>query len=198
MPRFVAFLRAINVGARTVKMDRLRTAFEELGFTRVETFISSGNVVFDARARTAAALESRIEAHLQETLGFEVDTFVRSPGELARVAECRPFPDFVPEGRDGTLYVAFLREAPTIPACRALAALRSDTDDLEVDGREIYWKRRGGLSAPGVSGALLEKTAGRATIRNLTTVRKLAAKLLTAAESPSRPPQPRSARRSAH
>ena len=179
MPRFVAFLRAINVGSRTVKMDRLRAAFEELGFTRVETFISSGNVVFDAKGRTAAILESRIEAHLQQALGFTVDTFVRSPGELALVAQCRPFPDFVPGGRDGSLYIAFLREAPSVAACRALGALRSDTDDLEVDGREIYWKRRGGLSAPGVSGAVLEKIAGPATIRNVTTVRKLAAKLLT-------------------
>ena len=179
MPRFVAFLRAINVGGHTVKMDRLRVAFEELGLTRVETFIASGNVVFDATARTTPTLESRIEAHLQETFGFAVDTFVRSPGELSLVAECRPFADFVAGGRADSLYVAFLRAAPTAAACRAVAALRSEVDELEVDGREIYWKRRGGLSARGVSGALLEKIAGRATIRNVTTVRKLAAKLVT-------------------
>ena len=47
MPRQVAFLRAVNVGGRVAKMDALRRSFEKLGFRRVETFIASGNVIFD-------------------------------------------------------------------------------------------------------------------------------------------------------
>jgi uncharacterized protein (DUF1697 family) len=46
MPKYVAFLRAINVGGHTVKMDHLRRLFEALGFTNVETFIASSDVVF--------------------------------------------------------------------------------------------------------------------------------------------------------
>ena len=45
----IAFLRAVNVGGRVVKMDRLRALFEGEGFTGVETFIASGNVIFDSR-----------------------------------------------------------------------------------------------------------------------------------------------------
>ena len=63
MPRYVAFLRAINVGGHTVKMDQLRRLFERLGFSKVETFIASGNVIFESASRSAKALEKNTEAH---------------------------------------------------------------------------------------------------------------------------------------
>ena len=47
MPRYIAFLRALNVGGHTVKMDHLRSLFEALGFGGVESFIASGNIIFD-------------------------------------------------------------------------------------------------------------------------------------------------------
>ena len=69
MPRYVAFLRAINVGgSHVVKMDTLRARFEGLGFSRVETFIASGNVIFETRSKDAAGLERRIEAMLEMSL----------------------------------------------------------------------------------------------------------------------------------
>ncbi|NTU66209.1 MAG: DUF1697 domain-containing protein, partial [Chloroflexi bacterium] len=64
MLRYVAFLRAINVGGHTVKMDALRRHFAALGFAGVEKFIASGNVVFDTTARNTHALEKKIEQHL--------------------------------------------------------------------------------------------------------------------------------------
>ena len=89
MPRYIAFLRAINVGGHTVKMDRLREIFESLGFANVETFIASGNVVFETTALDTAALETRIAAALQAALGYEVATFIRTEAELARIAAHR-------------------------------------------------------------------------------------------------------------
>lgn len=65
VPRYVAFLRAINVGGHTVKMDNLRRLFEAMGFTNVEPFIASGNVIFDSTSKSTAALEKKIEAHMQ-------------------------------------------------------------------------------------------------------------------------------------
>ena len=54
MPRYIAFLRAINVGGHnTVKMDFLRQLFESLGFSNVETFIASGNIVFETTSKNA-------------------------------------------------------------------------------------------------------------------------------------------------
>ena len=91
MPRFVAFLRAINVGGHTVTMAKLRVLFESLGLEDVETFIASGNVVFSSPAKNLAALENRIEDHLAASLGYEVKTFIRSDAEVAAVARHKPF-----------------------------------------------------------------------------------------------------------
>ena len=83
--RFVALLRAINVGGHVVKMDALRKHFTRLGFGNVETFIASGNVLFDAPGAKPRDLEDRIAMELERVLGYPVATFVRSPGELASV-----------------------------------------------------------------------------------------------------------------
>ena len=92
MPRLIAFLRAINVGGHTVKMERLRALFTEVGLERVETFIASGNVIFEAEGARPEALEKQIEAHLQQALGYAVATFIRTPAELAAVSSYQPFP----------------------------------------------------------------------------------------------------------
>jgi uncharacterized protein (DUF1697 family) len=65
MSRLVALLRAVNVGGRTVKMDRLCAAFEEMGLTGVETYIASGNVLFKPTGEPLDLLERRIETHLR-------------------------------------------------------------------------------------------------------------------------------------
>jgi uncharacterized protein (DUF1697 family) len=74
----IAFLRAINIGGRTVKMDHLRSLFESLGYGEVETFIASGNVIFQSPDEDTRALEQQIEAHLRQALGYEVATFLSS------------------------------------------------------------------------------------------------------------------------
>ena len=91
MPRYVAFLRAINVGGHTVAMASLRRHFEDAGCCGVETVIASGNVLFESSSRSAAVLEKRIAAHLEGRLGYAVATFLRTPDELASIAAHRPF-----------------------------------------------------------------------------------------------------------
>lgn len=173
MHRYIAFLRAINVGGHTVKMDQLRGLFEALGFANVETFIASGNVIFDSPENDAAQLEERIEAHLKQSLGYEVAAFLRTPAEVAGAAAHEPF-----ARTDGdALYVTFLRAAPDADAAGRLAALETDDDRLAVHARELYWWTRGRLSDSRVTGAQMEKAMRQpGTSRNLTTVRKLAAK----------------------
>jgi uncharacterized protein (DUF1697 family) len=178
--RYIAFLRAINVGGHTVKMDTLRQLFTALDFTEVETFIASGNVIFTAPAADPtdpAALERRIEAHLQAALGYAVATFLRTPAELAAVAEYDPFPAAPPE--DGaTLYIGLLPHAPADPQpkIQKLKAL-APTDAFHLHTRELYWRVPTGLSNSPLTGARLEKLLGLpTTLRNSTTVRKLAAK----------------------
>jgi uncharacterized protein (DUF1697 family) len=176
MPKYVAFLRAINVGGHTVKMDYLRTLFEALGFTAVETFIASGNVIFDSSSRSAKALEKKIETSLQLALGYAVATFIRSTSELNEVAAYEPFSE--PELRAAhSLHIGFMAATPSDAAMQKLLALKMNMDDFHLKGREVYWLRRTSFADSEFSPSRLEKTLGLpVTLRNRTTVRKIAAK----------------------
>ena len=92
MMRYIAFLRAINVGGHTVKMDVLRQQFEMLGFLKVETFIASGNMIFESPQKNTRALEKTVEQQLRAALGYEVATFIRTATELSAIAHYQPFP----------------------------------------------------------------------------------------------------------
>ena len=174
MRRYAAFLRAINVGGRIVKMGQLRGLFEEAGLADVETFIASGNVVFGSAVKDPGKLEKSLERRLASALGYEVATFIRSMPELRAVAEYAPFPPREAAAAHG-VYVAFLRAAPAAAAVKALLALRSDFDDFHVRGREAWWLARLPMMKTPFSGAKLEKALGMpATLRNVTTVRKMA------------------------
>ena len=185
MPRYIAFLRAINVGGHTVTMPRLKALFEELDLEEVETFIASGNVLFNSKAKPAT-LEPRIEKPLHAKLGYEVHTFIRSVAEVSAAAAHVPFPNAGPLV-EGSLIVGFLRDAPPADVAKAIHALRTETDELQVHGREIYWRVIGRQSDSTLSNSLFEKTLkGRATFRNVNTVTRIAARCPPSKEAPGR------------
>jgi uncharacterized protein (DUF1697 family) len=178
--RYVALLRAINVGGHVVKMDVLRKHFIKLGFANVETFIASGNVIFDAPGAMARDLEERIAYELEQRLGYPVATFVRTPAELGSVVRHEPFAPDVFDPDQHPLYIGFLAGRPKPDTIKTVVGLRTPVDELHIHGRELYWGCRTRLSESAVSGAALERALGMPmTMRNVTTVRKLAAKLLS-------------------
>lgn len=172
MTRYVAFLRGINLGNRRLKMDQLRARLEELGLGNVVTYIASGNVVFDEDEADPAELERRIERHLQETLGYPVDTFVRELAALERIVGS----EAVRSAPDGfNAHVVFLKRPVPAKAEAQIEALCSDDDRFHVLGREIVWLRRGRLTDSPIDGRQLETAADAATstMRNLNTVRRM-------------------------
>lgn len=174
MPRYVAFLRAINVGGHIVKMDRLRGLFEEIRLANVETFIASGNVLFDSAAAKTDILERRIERHLEAALGYEVPTFVRIVRDLAAVTKSHPFADANDEGN--SLWIGFLKSPPAVGQVAKFLGHRTADDEFHVNDRHAYWFRRGRMSDSKITGKSLEKAIGSPfTFRNVTTVTKLAA-----------------------
>lgn len=174
--RYVAFLRAINVGGHVVKMDALRRMFSELGLEDVSTFIASGNVLFETTEKDMAATEQRIAAHLEETLGYAVGTFIRPTSELPAIAGRTAFPAEQLTDPENSLYIGFMAEPPSKEAKERLETFRSPYNDFHLHGRELYWLIRGKLTDSTVTGAKLEKAlATPVTLRNVTTVRKLAA-----------------------
>lgn len=177
MQRYIAFLRAINVGGHNVKMADLRVLFERLGFRNVETFIASGNVIFEAPVGNLPQLEEQIGRHLQKSLGYEATVFIRTPAEVAAIAEYEAFPEADVGAPGTTMFVAFLPSPPKDAVKRQLRGFRSELDDFAINGREVYWLCRTRMTDSPYSRPLLAKTLGApATLRNINTVRNLAAK----------------------
>jgi len=198
MQRYIAFLRAINVGGHTVKMAELRVLFERLGFRNVETFIASGNVIFEAPVGNLLQLEEQIGRHLQKSLGYEATAFIRTPAEVAAIVAHEAFPVEEVDAPGNTLFVVFLPSPPKDAVKRELRGFRSELDEFVVNGREVYWLCRTKLSDSPYSRPLLAKTLGvPATVRNMNSVRKLAAKYASGVEREAevKTARPRSRRR---
>jgi uncharacterized protein (DUF1697 family) len=172
--RYVAFLRAVNVGGHIVKMDQLRDLFKKMKFANVETFIQSGNVIFDA-AEKPENVESIIEARLEKVLGYPVGTFVRSPAELKEIAKCGPY-NAVEQKAAANIMVGFLRKPLSSDAHVVLKSLCGPIHEFRGHGREVYWLRHKLGDFSDVSGPRLEKATGPATYRSITTVNKIIAK----------------------
>ncbi len=171
MPHYVALLRGINVGGRTVRMEKLRAVLGGVGLADVETLIASGNVLFRSASRSDSGLEKKIEGAMAKAFGFDVITMVRSAAEIQAVAANEPF-GALGEAR---LHVAFLKTIPPGEGVQKVMAVRGEGDDLHLDGRELYFKIAGRMSDSAMFRAPIEKLLGvPMTVRNANTVRKLA------------------------
>ena len=144
--RYVALLRGINLGKRRVKMERLRELFEELKFARVSTFIASGNVLFETRARDTVRLEQTIERHLEAELGYPVETMIRTAAEMRVVADARPFPATDMDTEADTIHVGFWKTPAAKAEAKKLAAVRTEYDAFAVTEQEYYWLTRGRIT----------------------------------------------------
>ena len=173
--RYIALLRAVNVGGRVIKMDELRRVFESLGFANVQTFIASGNVIFEAASKKPAEIEAIIEAGLQKAFKYPVATFVRSTAEMVATAEQVPYD--AGELTGAGLYVTFHKRPLSRAEMAKVAAMRTTDDDFAVAGREVYWLRRRMAERMGEPFPALGKAVETpGTMRSITTVRKIAAK----------------------
>ena len=173
MPRYVAFLRGINLGNRRLPMSRLKELFEELKFADVKTFIASGNILFSTKSKDTRSLESKIAKHLEKSLGYDVDTFVRTLDEVVAVGAAKIFPE---AGRDGiSIYVSFLQEKLPADIAKKLAAIRTPHDELHVTDREFYWlcRIKSNESKIWTLPELKALKLPKSTMRNITSVRKL-------------------------
>ena len=170
----VAFLRAVNVGKRTVKMARLAEIVRDLGHEDVWTHINSGNVVFEATG-SRDDLEQALEQAFEDDFGFETTTFVRSAAELRRTMAAEPFA--VSPG--DTYFITFLKDVPSTGDRAALEALSNDMDKLVVQGRDVHWRMHGKSTDTTLGTKVWADIVGarRSTSRNTTMLRKLLEKI---------------------
>jgi len=139
MPRAVALLRAINVGGRFVKMEKLRELATRAGLENVSTYIQSGNLLFDCSAREAPRMETRLEALWKQELGWDIPTLVRTQKEIAALfAEGAALAHGL-KGKGVRHYVSFLRAEPARAAVEELHGWSYAKERLLVRGRELHF-----------------------------------------------------------
>jgi len=174
MTQYIAFLRAVNVGKRLVKMDALTKIFESANLRDVKTFIQSGNVAFRAKITNVELLKRKIEKHLAESLGYEVKVILTTSTELAALVKRNPFKRVEVDGA-AMLFVSLLAsepmKSPRLP-------LHSDAENLDViairDNAAFTVARRKKNGWFGFPNLFIEKQLGvDATTRNWSTVKKI-------------------------
>jgi uncharacterized protein (DUF1697 family) len=172
METYVALLRGINVGQNTLKMERLRQLWSELGFKNVTTYVQSGNVVFEAEG-SPSSLPSAIEPRLAGETRLPVAVLVRTPAELKSSISRNPF--LKEKGIDQSrLHVTFLAGAPGKDALRKLTAVNAGPDRFHLSGKEVYLYCPNGYGRTKLSNNALERVLSvKATTRNWNTVNKL-------------------------
>jgi uncharacterized protein (DUF1697 family) len=165
MPIYVALLRAVNVaGTGKLPMTQVKALCTELGLRRVETYIASGNVVFEARS-SAQAVRAELEQCLSVRTGRSVGVFVRTADEMRRVLTDNPFADRAAN----RTYAFFLHDATTADSVRDVRG-QSD-EEIRAGRREIYVFYPAGMGRS----KLRIPVAEQGTARNMNTVAKLAA-----------------------
>jgi uncharacterized protein (DUF1697 family) len=164
MATYVALLRAVNVGGTgKLTMADLKALCAELGFSRIETYIASGNVVFDCDL-SPQSVQTKLAARLLADAGKPVGVLLRTAGEMAAILRTQPFPD-----RDPKQTYAFFLDAK--PAAEVLVDVRGrDREEIHLCTREIYVYYPKGMG----QSKLRIPAAAAGTARNLNTVAKLA------------------------
>ena len=163
MTQYIALLRAINVGGTgKLPMTDLTALCREAGFTQVQTYIASGNVVFVSKA-SAAKVKAELETRLLGYAGKPVGVVVRTASDMAAVLAANPFPQADPS----RAVVIFLDKAPPPDALDHAAGVKDE--EMRLGAREIYVHYPGGQG----TSKLRIPAAKTGTARNMNTVAKL-------------------------
>lgn len=177
MPTWIAFLRAINLGARRkFPKDAIVAAVAAAGGTNIATHINTGNVRFDHELTDRAAVEAALEREFAADRGFEVPTICLTPRELREIAadaERYAAARLESGGTLGLRYVSLLKQEPD-PEAVALLEGRSTAEEMcRVSGRGVHLLL-GADHAPRLSSTAVEKALGVSTNRNVNVIRTLA------------------------
>jgi len=176
MKRYIAFLKAINVGGHNVKMEELRRIFQSLSFNNVETFIASGNVIFETDLEDTKNLQLKIERQLNNALGYDVSTFLRTDKQLAQIAQYKPFSE-KKISKAVAFNVGFMKQHPGKEQLDNILSIGTDIDDFHVHNTELYWICQTRQSESTIDAKKLERAISTPiTLRTIKTIYRLTAK----------------------
>ena len=171
--RYIALLRAINVGGHTIKMEDLRKLFTDLGFSNVRSYIQTGNIFFETEETNIQRITEIIETYLLEKLGYEVSTFVRTIQELENTLNLDPFKD-IEMNENMRQCLVFISEPLPKDLSYPIVSPKGDINILKaIDGEALVLlkQEKGKASNPS---AFIEKTFKiKATTRFFHTTQKI-------------------------
>jgi uncharacterized protein (DUF1697 family) len=178
MTVYVALLKGINVGSsHRIKMEDLRKIFESLELSRIETYIQSGNVIFESDEKETS-LRKKIEQGIETAFGFAAVVVLRTADEVDNIMQKCPFSqEEISQAEESnsegeSLYVALLQEEPRKGIVEKTEALRTENDDIRFKGRDAYILIRHSIRNS-KQAALLQKLEGTSTVRNWKTIQNL-------------------------
>ncbi|MFT7517830.1 MAG: hypothetical protein ACI84O_001631 [Myxococcota bacterium] len=174
MKTWIALLRGINVGGKNIlAMADLRSSLEGLGLSNVRSYIQSGNVVFDSKAKTAVPLLEKISKAIEAHHGLRPQLLLLSHEELLAAVAANPFTEAVAE--PSTLHLFFLATAASNPDMAALATLKTASEQFELIENVFYLHAPDGIGRSKLAGKVEKHLGVVATARNYRTVAKLVA-----------------------
>jgi uncharacterized protein (DUF1697 family) len=171
---YVAMLRGINVGRqKSIRMEDLRTSFEELGYHNPRTYVQSGNIIFNTPASTEEELSRKIRKKILKDYGFQVAVIIRGSAEMAEIVRANPF--LKNRGIDPSkLHVTFLSDLPAKPSLSRIDQLNGPPDQFQILRQEVYLHCPNGYGRTKLTNNAIEKALSvQATTRNWNTVSTL-------------------------
>lgn len=171
MKIYISMLRGINVsGQKKIIMEGLKKLYESLGFKKVQTYIQSGNVIFQSTEADSSSVIQKIEKKITKVYGFEVSVLIRTPKELCQVIARIPFTKQEAEKS----YVTFLSDVPVEVPTDEINKAKNSSEKFKIIGKEIYFYCPTGYGKTKLSNNFFEKKLKlSATTRNWNTVNKL-------------------------
>jgi uncharacterized protein (DUF1697 family) len=171
MTIYILLLRGINVGGNNmIKMPELKGMLEEMGLSKVQTYINSGNVVFESED-SVEELRPKIEQEIAKRLGLSVDIVLRTSADWTRIIENNPYAE-VELAQGWSVHLSLLRQAPTQEGIEKLRSYEIGVDEYHIDGLEVYVLFRQSILDSKLS-KHLSKLGVSMTMRNWNTIKKL-------------------------
>lgn len=173
MQRYIALLRGINVGGtRRVEMKRLKALCESLGYSQVETYKNSGNLIFRS-SKKLAVLEKELVSSMQAEFGFEIQTLLKSAQAMRKIADALPT-TWQNDDRQRS-DVAYLFPEIDTPKILAELPLKKGFVDLRYTHGAVFWNiERKNYSKSQLNKLISHKLYQLMTVRNINTARALA------------------------
>lgn len=174
MTTYISILRGINVsGKNLIKMDALRTLMMELKFQNVQTYIQSGNIIFENKSTPTETLSKKISTAIEKQFGFSVPVLTLTVDELKQTISKNPF--ITDKKKDiSCMHVTFLNELPSIELFNKIETEKYLPDEIRQINKSIYLYCPNGYGKTKLHNTFLEnKLKVSATTRNWKTCNEL-------------------------